>query len=140
MTCPARLRLASILLLVVLAPVACSSSNVYQTNTARPNAIDFQSKISNPFLRDRVNVTSVFVGQTPDGCLRVQPNIQNTSGANVFYMYRFTWFDAQGLKLSTNTDFWTRRELNAGGIDEITAVSPTNKAVDWRLEIRPWDR
>lgn len=131
-----------ILLLAALAFVSltgCKSSNVYQTETARPNAIDFEQKISNPFLKDRVNVQTVFVGQA-DGLLRVQANIANGSGANALYMYKFTWFDAQGLKASSNSDFWTRRELNAGASGEITGLAPSRSVVDWRLEIRPWDR
>lgn len=127
------------LLLVGLAACNNNTSNVYETKTAHPTLADFQSHISNPFLKDRVDVTSAYVGQA-SGLMRVQCNIVNRTAAPAFYMYKFTWFDAQGLKLSTNSDFWTRRELNGGGQEEITAISPTGAAVDWRLELRPWDR
>lgn len=132
--------LACLVLTGAALPAACKSSNVYETDNARPNAIDFSKKISNPFLRDKVDVTSVYVGNTPDGLLRVQPNITNRTNAIAYYMYRFTWFDGQGLKIPANADFWTRREMNAGAVEEITAVAPTRSAVDWRMEIRPWDR
>lgn len=118
----------------------CSSSNVYETTNARPNAVEFQTKISNPFLKGRVDVTSCYVGQTPDGLLRVQCNLENKSGGNAQYMYMFTWFDAAGLKIGNNSDFWTRRELNAGASGEVPGLAPTKNAVDWRLEIRPWDK
>ncbi len=136
---PSARTLATLLLAVAL-PLGCSSSNVYETNNARPNAIEFESKISNPFLKGRVDVTSVFVGQSPDGLLRVQTNIVNRSSGNAQYMYAFTWFDAAGLKIGNNHDFWTRRELNSGASGEISGLAPTKNAVDWRLEIRPWDR
>lgn len=118
----------------------CESSNVYETTNARPNAIDFQSRISNPFLKGRVDVTSCYVGETPDGLLRVQCNVQNKGGNNAQYMYMFTWFDSAGLKIGNNHDFWTRRELNAGASGEVPGLAPTKNAVDWRLEIRPWDK
>jgi uncharacterized protein YcfL len=134
------LRLRTLPPLVVLAlAAACSSTNVYRTDEARPNAVEFERKISNPFLRDRVNVQSAFVAQA-DGLLRVQVNVANTSGANALYMYRFTWFDGQGMRVTGNADFWTRRELNAGAANEIIGLAPTSAVVDWRLEIRPWDR
>ncbi len=116
-----------------------TASNVYETKNARPNAIDFESKISNPFLKGRVDVTSCYVGDA-DGLLRVQANITNTTSANALYMYKFTWYDASGLKVSNNSDFWTRRELNGGASGEIIGLAPTKATVDWRLEIRPWDR
>jgi hypothetical protein len=76
------MRTPAILALVVAASFAgaCTSSNVYETKNARPNAIEFDSKISNPFLKGRVDVTSCYVGQTPDGVLRVQVNIENHTG------------------------------------------------------------
>jgi uncharacterized protein YcfL len=117
----------------------CSASNVYSTSNARPNAVDFSSKISNPFLKNQVEVTSAFVGQA-DGLLRVQANIRNISSSNVTYMYQFTWFDSMGLRASSNSDFWTRRELNGGALAEIVGLAPSSKVVDWRLEIRPWNR
>jgi len=123
----------------VLGGLGCSSSNVYETKKARPNAIDFSEKISNPFLKERVDVQSAFVGEA-DGLLRVQANIENRSSANALYMYKFTWYDKQGLKASSNSDFWTRRELNAGARGEIVGLAPSSDVVDWRLEIRPWDR
>ncbi len=136
------MRTAAILTLAAVATLAgaCTSSNVYETKNARPNAIEFDSKISNPFLKGRVDVTSCYVGQTPDGLLRVQVNIQNRSGGNAQYMYAFTWFDASGLKIGNNHDFWTRREMNTGASGEISGLAPTKGTVDWRLEIRPWDK
>lgn len=131
--------LRSLLSAVVLVAAGCSSSNVYQTENARPNAVEFSSKISNPFLGDRVFVQSAFVGNA-DGLLRVQANIQNRTGANALYMYKFTWFDANGLAVNAFSEFWTRRELNAGAFGQIVGMAPTNAVVDWRLEIRPWDR
>jgi uncharacterized protein YcfL len=118
----------------------CGSSNVYETSNARPNAVEFESKISNPELKGKVDVQSAFVGNTPDGLLRVQWNIANRSVGNAFYMYRVTWFDSAGLKIGNNHDFWTRREMNGGAVDEISGLAPNLSAVDWRLEIRKWDR
>ena len=139
-TTPTAFALAASGLLLAVHLGGCNSSNVYETTNARPNAIEFDSKISNPFLKGRLDVTSCYVGQTPDGVLRVQCNIQNKSGGNAQYMYAFTWFDSSGLKIGNNHDFWTRRELNAGASGEIPGLAPTKNAVDWRLEIRPWDK
>ncbi|MDZ4832044.1 MAG: YcfL family protein [Phycisphaerae bacterium] len=132
--------LATLLVATSLALVcgSCTSSNVYETENARPNAIEFKSKISNSSLKDKIDVVSVYVGQA-SGLLRVQANVVNGSDYNARYMYKVTWYDGQGLKLPANSDFWTRREMNAGGKDEIAAIAPSGKAADWRLEIRPWD-
>ena len=132
-------RVAAIALVSSLVAACSPASNTYETEPKRANAIDFKSKISNPFLRDQVDVTTVYVGDT-DGCLRIQANAQNNTAGNATFMYQFTWFDDQGLKLSTNDDHWTRRELNAGAKTEINTVCPTKLGKDWRLEIRPWDK
>jgi len=131
--------LAFTLLAGIACAVGCSSSNTYETKNARPNAIEFESKISNPFLKDKVEVTSCYVGQA-DGLLRVQANIRNETDNAAFYMYKFTWYDSSGLKIGASTDAWTRRDLNGGAQGEITALAPTRATVDWRLEIRPWVR
>ncbi len=141
MSSPSRAIVNSLVAAILILSIgSCNTaSNVYATKNARPNAIDFESKISNPFLKDRVDVTSCYVGDA-DGLLRVQVNISNTTSANALYMYKFTWYDASGLKVSNNSDFWTRRELNGGASSEIVGLGPNKATVDWRLEIRPWDR
>ena len=50
-----------------------------------------------------------------------------------------TWFDGQGMKVTGNSEFWTRREVNGGGEIEIVGMAPKSACRDWRLEIRPWD-
>jgi len=130
----------TVVLLGLLGPVAgCDNSNVYRSpQTARPNEIDFASRVSNPFLGDQIEVASAYAAES-DGLLRVQANLRNLTNGNRRFMYRWTWFDGQGMKVTGNSDFWTRRELNGGGEMEITGIAPKSACRDWRLEIRPWD-
>jgi hypothetical protein len=43
------------------------------------------------------------------------------------------------MKVTGNSEFWTRREVNGGGEIEIVGMAPKSACRDWRLEIRPWD-
>jgi uncharacterized protein YcfL len=129
--------LAASLAAAVLA--GCENSNTYKSEgSARPNQLEFESRVSNPFLAGKVDVTSAFAAES-DGLLRVQANIRNQTNGNARFMYRWTWFDGQGMKVTANSDFWTRREANGGGEIEIVGMAPKSACRDWRLEIRPWD-
>lgn len=117
----------------------CKSSNTYKSEpSARPNQVEFESHISNPFLAGKIDVTSAYTAES-DGLLRVQANVRNQTNGNGRFMYRWTWFDGQGMKVTGNADFWTRREVNGGGEIEIVGMAPKSACRDWRLEIRPWD-
>jgi uncharacterized protein YcfL len=127
------------LTLALVAAVGCDSSNTYRSErTARANRIELESRVSNPFLAGKIDVTSAYAVET-DGLLRVQANIRNETKGNGRFMYRWTWFDGQGMKVTGNSDFWTRREVNGGGEIEIVGMAPKAACRDWRLEIRPWD-
>ena len=128
---------AALLAVAILA--GCENSNTYKSErSARPNQLEFESRVSNPFLAGKVDVTSAYAAES-DGLLRVQANIRNQTNGNARFMYRWTWFDGQGMKVTANSDFWTRREVNGGGEIEIVGMAPKSACRDWRLEIRPWD-
>ncbi len=125
--------------LAVAILAGCESSNTYRPErSARPNQIEFQSRVSNPFLAGKVDVISAYDSKS-DGLLRVQANIRNQTNGNARFMYRWTWFDGKGMKVTANSDFWTRREVNGGGEIEVVGIAPKSACNDWRLEIRPWD-
>lgn len=133
------MRSVRLCLLSVALVSGCESSNTYRSEpAARPNQVDFASRVSNPFLADKIDVTSAFVAES-DGLLRVQANVRNQTKGNGRFMYRWTWFDGQGMKVTGNSEFWTRREVNGGGEIEIVGMAPKSACRDWRLEIRPWD-
>jgi len=130
------LALASLALALL---AGCENSNTYKSErSARPNQLEFEQRVSNPFLAGKVDVTSAYAAES-DGLLRVQANIRNQTNGNARFMYRWTWFDGQGMKVTGNSEFWTRREVNGGGEIEIVGMAPKSACRDWRLEIRPWD-
>ena len=65
-------------------------------------------------------------------CLLVAPN----GGKWWRFNYRFDWFDAQGLPVSTPTATMVSQTIEAGQILVLTSVAPTPTAKDFRLTVQ----
>lgn len=71
-----------------------------------------------------------------DGVLYANVDIRWIGEREVFYEYRFIFFDSRGRAINPDGP-WTRGESAPGTVDYLGANATRQDATDWRLEIRP---
>jgi len=68
--------------------------------------------------------------------VEAQVMIRNLSSRDVHFEYRFVWYDAQGVEISSMTA-WIPATLNGGlSTGVLRSTAPTAAAVDFKLMIR----
>ena len=75
------------------------------------------------------------ISQPLENGMKVQVMLQNLTKRDVNFEYRFIWYDASGMEVSSQTA-WQPSVL--GGMEEkgFTSTTPTANAVDFKLMIR----
>ena len=125
----------------ILLALGCSSA----TNTvfkADPDAVpDVQEHnkiVKNKSLDKHVYVDNVYVTDS-DGLLSIQVNIRNKKKSDFNIMYRFDWFDKQGMEVYDPANPWTRTTIYGGQFVSLRAVATSPEVVDWRLSLKETD-
>lgn len=80
-------------------------------------------------------VRIVGVNETPGEFLKVQIELQNTTRSLKTFSYRFEWFDANGIQISTPTSTAIPRQIEGKENLFISAVAPTPTAKDFRVKL-----
>lgn len=133
---------ASMLALLLLVGTGCNT-NQHGVNTVEPsNPAYVRHTIPDKrVIRDRetaraVSVLQVIDGTTDTGLARVGVEVQNLRRSVFRFNYRFDWFDAQGLPVSTPTATMISQQIEAGQVLVLTSVAPTPQAKDFRLTVQ----
>lgn len=88
--------------------------------------------VFSPSLQNALKVTDIRSTAGMQGYLKIQVNIQNTTGAPKKFSYRIEWFDSDGqpLPLASAADQWM---LLAHETSVIAATAPTPAAKDFGI-------
>ena len=118
-------------------------TNQNQVNTVEPaNPAYVQRAIPDRrVIRDRptaraVSVIKVVDGTTPEGMPRVGVEVQNQRMTAFRFNYRFDWFDAQGLPVTSPASTMVSQMIEGGQAMTLTSVAPHPNAKDFRLSIQ----
>lgn len=80
-------------------------------------------------------VRIVGVNEAPGEFIKVQIELLNTTGSLKSFNYRFEWFDANGVQVSSPTASYIPRQIEGKESIFISAVAPTPSAKDFRLKL-----
>ena len=80
-------------------------------------------------------VRIVGVNEAPGEFIKVQVELLNTTSSLKSFNYRFEWFDANGVQLSSPTSTYITRQIEGKESIFISAVAPTPSAKDFRLKL-----
>lgn len=126
---------------LLLAGAGCNTTQ-NQVNTVEPaNPAYVQRTIEDRrVIRDRdtaraVSVVKVVDGTT-EGMMRVGVEVQNRRMSTFRFNYRFDWFDAQGLPVTTPASTMVSQQIEGGQAMTLTSVAPHPGAKDFRLSIQ----
>jgi len=70
----------------------------------------------------------------PGGFLKIQIELQNTTGSMQKFTYRIEWFDENGMIINTPTAAAIPRMIEGGETLFITATAPTDRAKDFQIK------
>ena len=114
-----------------------------------PNNVDTRSFVTDSFCRDRLALVSCRRAMTPGGVMMAQVAIRSErygfwsemwssiKDANPYHViYRFDWFDENGMKVTTAADTWLEEIFTPGETKYIQSVAPNSRCKDFVLSVR----
>ena len=85
-------------------------------------------------LDKKVSVVGVNQSMTPGGVLQVQVELLNHTHSAKNFNYRFEWFDANGMQVSSVASAVTTDSIEAGEDKFIRCVAPNSNCKDFRVK------
>jgi len=71
---------------------------------------------------------------TPAGFLKIQVELQNTTGSMQKFTYRVEWFDEFGMAINSPMAVSIPRSIEGGESLALTAIAPTDRAKDFKIK------
>ena len=116
---------------------ACKSMNT--TEPAHPvgqkQMVADQRITTDPSLNRRVRIVGVNTSETPEGYLKVQVELVNTTRSLQNFSYRFEWFNLQGMEVSSSAQAFIPKQIEGGESIYVSAMAPTITCKDFRLKL-----
>ena len=117
--------------------------------TMTPNTITDARFVTDGFLKDRLALKSVNVSKTTDGFRRVQleaVNVRTGAFAQTWsglkgdapytVMYKFDWFDENGMHVKSILSDWRKASVIPGEVVFFQGIAPTTSCKDFRISIK----
>lgn len=73
--------------------------------------------------------------RSADGFLMVSVSIRNLRGSSGKIMYKFDWFEANGMPVAPDSSIWLPRIFQAGAEDTLNATAPDRFAAKYKLRV-----
>ena len=126
------------LLFPMMALAACETVN----STERANPIGRKAMVqdrrvtSDVRLNDAARIVGVNEGRTPDGILRIQIEVVNTTWQSHNIFYTFEWLDGDGMIVNPAVIGWTEMQIIGQESKLLTGIAPQKNVVDFRFKIK----
>lgn len=91
--------------------------------------------ITDTRLHNRVQPIGINTATGPGGFLKIQIELQNTTGRAHSFTYRIEWFDENGMLIQSPTGAAIPRTIEGGETISVTATAPTDRAKDFRIKL-----
>src|SRR5271169_94593 len=126
--------LAGALLLAVAGCKTSVSSVENAQKTGQRQMVSDQRAITDKKLYNRVSIVGVNSAMTPGGFLKVQVELLNTTRSPQQFSYRFEWFDANGMLISSPAAPAFPDQIDGGEDKFISGLAPTPACKDFRVK------
>ncbi len=93
-----------------------------------------QRAITDGSLRKKVDIVGVNTATTPGGLLKVQVELQNRTRSLQRFNYRFEWFDANGMQVTTVASALLPDQIEGQESKFIFSVAPNPNCKDFRVK------
>jgi len=92
---------------------------------------------TDPYLSQLLGLTEIRESTTNDGYRRIQIFFKNFSGSTYGVMYRFNWYDDNGVEVENpDNELWKRKLIAAGDDVTLTSVAPRKNCGDFKLRLK----
>ena len=82
-------------------------------------------------------LTELRSSTTNDGFMRVQAFFKNKTRSTLKFVYRFNWYDNQGVEVENpDNENWVRKVVIAGDDAVLTSVAPKRVCKDFKLRLK----
>ena len=89
------------------------------------------------YLSQLLCLTEIRESQTNDGYKRIQIFLKNLSGSTYTIMYRFNWYDDNGVEVENpDNEMWVRKMIAAGDDITLTSLAPEKNCKDFKLRLK----
>jgi uncharacterized protein YcfL len=113
---------------------ACNTANTTQSGSARFGSnVHYERIVSNCWLNYKANVVGVREGTVSDNLKKVAVDVYSDQATTQRFNYKFEWFDAGGLPITSATATMTSVTIEPRQTLTLTAVAPAPNAAQWRL-------
>jgi uncharacterized protein YcfL len=89
--------------------------------------------ITDSSLHDKVSIVAVNTAMTPTGLLKVQVELKNRTDSIQRYMYRFEWFDANGMQVKNILSASIPDQIESEEDKFISGIAPSPACKDFRV-------
>ena len=88
-------------------------------------------------LSELLSLTEIRESKTNDEYKRIQVFLKNLSGTTYTIMYRFNWYDNNGVEIeNTDNELWIRKTIVAGDDLTLTSIAPARNCQDFKLRLK----
>jgi uncharacterized protein YcfL len=121
---------------VLLTQEGCTTVNTVEVAqpVAQKKLLAEKVTYTDDVLSQRVKVLNVNFDVGPEGFMKIQCQVQNTTAKARAFAYRVEWFDDHGMIITLPSNTAVPRMLEAGETTVIVATAPTDKARDFRIK------
>ena len=131
-----KITFAALLAALALLPTGCTTTvnTVEPAQTAGTKQMLADKRVTTDASLNRsVRVVGLNSATGPDGFLKVQVELFNTTRSRHTFTYRVDWFDESGMIITLPTVTAIPRAIEGKDSAFITATAPTDKAKDFRI-------
>ena len=119
----------------VYVPSVNTVSNV--ESTANIKRVVDRRVDTDKYLSQVLYLAEVRESQTNDGYKRIQIFLKNYSGSTYSIMYRFNWYDENGVEVENpDNDLWVRKSVVTGDDVTLTSIAPRKDCKDFKLRMK----
>lgn len=129
---------ASILSTLIIAGIGVSGCAVNETATTsvEPDGSTKQIIVSNSgFLSANLRIADTKIGKAGD-LLRVQATIENQSGGDLSFQYKFKWLDKDNFEVAIDGRPWQPLSITGYESKSVQAVAPNPTATSFQILVQ----
>ena len=98
------------------------------------NMVADQRVITDPGLNRKVAIVGVNTAMTPGGLLKVQVEVENHTRSLQRFLYRFEWFDADGMEVRNILSASVPEQIEGKESKMIYGIAPNPSCKDFRVK------
>ena len=120
----------------LLALTGCTTVNTVENaqKEGQRQMVTDQRAITDASLGRKVSIVGVNQSMTPGGLLKVQVELQNRTRSLQRFNYRFEWFDANGMQVTTVASALLPDQIEGKESKFIFGVAPNPNCKDFRVK------